>query len=359
MQNNRSDLLMKITTQKHELSFEWYKSPAGYKWEDCEPCNVWGEPINELEEDRRRELELLGQPIPEGPYLTEINPRFRPVSWTPLENPLLFAHFADIQPNEEAFLNWANEHGRLINVKADFANPIFIFPRYIPFDETDVDFQRNRGMHLIERDGYYYRRANPDPLMFWIQEYRDLSFAVMLWELALGKDPRLDGILEWNNETSRVYVNKIWKEKLAEIDFERFGKDKTYHPRCGAVRDRIYDLNSQPLRKGDSFDTVKAAFVYIRQEINRKLRQYPLNVLFKIETDGELHKTIEPSSLLSAMWYQFYLVQAGEITLRRCALCGKWENMEGHRSTWSRHANCAGYDRLKRARNKKRGNVHL
>jgi hypothetical protein len=53
------------------------------------------------------------------------------------------------------------------------------------------------------------------------------------------------------------------------------------------------------------------------------------------------------------MWYLFYLACAGEIELRRCAVCGRWEDMEGHRETWSRHANCANYERVKRSRLKK------
>ena len=85
-----------------------------------------------------------------------------------------------------------------------------------------------------------------------------------------------------------------------------------------------------------------------------KLAEYPLQLTFRSDDDGELRKILEPTNLLAAMWHQLYLAQTGEIQLRRCSLCGKWENMEGHRSTWSKHANCANYGRVKRARNKKR-----
>lgn len=345
---------MEITTQKYELSFEWHRSPTGYKWEDCEPCDVWGEPFEGWAEDRRREFEELIQSIPEGPFLTEVNPRLRAVPWKPLANPLLFAQFADIYPDKDSFRHWAGEHGRLIDVEKDLQNYVFIFPEYIPLDEDDVGFQRGRGVCIIEKNGRCYRRAKADPFLFWIQEYRDLSFAVMLWELATQDDRRLDGILEWNEEITRIYVNKIWKEKLDEIDFQRFGKDETYQPVCGAVRDRLHDFNHRSVCKGSRFVPAKAALLYVEQEITRKLAEYPLQVSFKKGADGTRYKAIQPTSLLSAMWYQLYLAQTGDIRLRRCSLCGKWENMEGHRSTWTKHANCANYGRVKRARHKKR-----
>jgi hypothetical protein len=87
------------------------------------------------------------------------------------------------------------------------------------------------------------------------------------------------------------------------------------------------------------------------------MRLYPLNIRFEMDEKEEVHKIIAPTSLLSAMWYQFFLAQTGEIKLRRCAICNRWEDMEGHRETWSKHANCANYDRVKRARLRKRGKV--
>ncbi|GHV30569.1 hypothetical protein FACS1894167_11620 [Synergistales bacterium] len=342
------------TTQKYELSFEWRRVAAGYKWEGCEPCDLWGEPFSNWKEDRRREFEEMFQTIPDGPYLTEVSPRLMPIIWKPLTNPLLFAQFADIRPDVESFLRWANEHGRLIDVEGKLDNYVFIFLQYTPLDEIDADFQRNRGLCVIERNGRHYHRVKADPLGFWIQEYRQLSFDVMLWELVSDNDPRLNGILEWNEKAKRIYVNKIWKEALDEIDFERFEKDTTYNPICGAVRDRIYDFDSQILTKSGKFDYAKAASIYVQQEITCKLEEYPLKISFKTDEDGSLCKVIQPTSLLSAMWYQLYLAQTGDIKLRRCSLCGKWENMNGHRSTWSKHANCANYGRVKRARHKKK-----
>jgi hypothetical protein len=48
------------------------------------------------------------------------------------------------------------------------------------------------------------------------------------------------------------------------------------------------------------------------------------------------------------MWYQLYLALAGEITLRRCSICGKWEDMKEHRASWSKHKKCISYERLEK-----------
>ena len=104
----------------------------------------------------------------------------------------------------------------------------------------------------------------------------------------------------------------------------------------------------------ETFDAKTAAARYIGQEICRKTREFPLTVRFETDERKEVHTIIEPTGLLSAMWYQFSLACTGEVKLRRCIICGMWENMERHRHTWSAHPNCANYRRVKRARRKKR-----
>ena len=90
--------------------------------------------------------------------------------------------------------------------------------------------------------------------------------------------------------------------------------------------------------------------LHVQLTINEKLRNYPVNILLQIDEQGKLQKRLQPTSLLSAMWYQFYLVVAGVETLRRCAICGKWENMKDHRDSWKKHAACANNERVKRFR---------
>jgi hypothetical protein len=274
---------------------------------------------------------------------------------------MLFAQFADIEPDAESFLDWADENGRLVDIERDLGNHIYIFSQYIPEEPIceDVFFQLNVGMHIFERDGCYYFRTKADSIDFWVREYRDLSFAVMLWELSLKKDPRLDGIIEWAKGSRLMIANRFSREKLKEIDFDKFRSDEAYKLDCNIPQEVMkntyegVELPWLPLL-GHKLDAVRGASLYVQQKITQKLEEYPLKVVFIADSKKKLHKTLQPTSLLSAMWYQFYLAQTGDIQLRRCSLCKKWENMEGHRSTWSKHANCANSNRVKNSRMKKK-----
>jgi hypothetical protein len=101
------------------------------------------------------------------------------------------------------------------------------------------------------------------------------------------------------------------------------------------------------------FEAKEAASRYIREEICRKMECYPLILVFDTDEYGEVRRIMEPTSLLSEMWYLFFLACVGEVELRRCSVCGRWENMDGHREIWSKHPNCANYQRVKRARRKR------
>jgi hypothetical protein len=257
------DLIMEKIEQKYELSFEWHKAAAGYKWEDCEVCDLWGEPFGKWERDKRDQFEQLVELVPVGPFLAEAHSTSRQIKWEPLENPMLFAEFADIKPDKESFLEWANGHGRLIDEGGALENYFFIYPKYTLLEESD-----------------YHCRAKADPLDFWLQEYRSLSFAVMLWEMTLNKDPRLSGLFEWKRNGGSITVYKIRKEALGKIDFEKFASDEDYRMDFGAVRDAVYDPDAEtspiPMtaRCNGKLDPIKAASTYIQQEITRKLEEF-------------------------------------------------------------------------------------
>jgi hypothetical protein len=224
-----------------------------------------------------------------------------------MENPMLFAQFSDMNPAEESLFDWADEHER-----GDA-----VFSPYEPKDERE-----------------------------WRREHLDLSFAVMLWEMILKDDKRLNGIIEWNEDTKRAYVRPCPRDMSGSADFGQ-GENDIYYP-CYTLPPRLVE-NYHPV----TFDAKDAASLYIREEICRKMRRYPPVLRFDADERGEVQRTVEPTSLLSEMWYLFFLACTGEIKLRRCSVCGRWENMEGHRDTWSKHPNCANYQRVKRARRKK------
>ncbi|MDR1481439.1 MAG: hypothetical protein LBI74_02305 [Synergistaceae bacterium] len=173
------------------------------------------------------------------------------------------------------------------------------------------------------------------------------------------KDPLLDGIIEWSKGNRLMIANRFSRGKLKEIDFDKFRSDDAYKLDCNIpqeVMKNIYEgveLPWLPLL-GHRLDAVRGASLYVQRKITQKLEQYPLKILFRSDSKARLYKTLRPTSLLSAMWYQFYLALTGGIRLRRCSICGRWENMAIHRDSWTKHANCANYNRVKKSRNKKK-----
>jgi hypothetical protein len=342
---------MEKTVQKFEISFSWRRHGFGYKWENAKLCSPWGEAFNSMDDSEREKYQELisSSSSAVGPFLVEKTLSILWVGLEPLANALLFAQFSDIIPTEESFLDWANENGRLVDIENSTELLYdFILAPYTPRDEQEKNFELSIKTHrIVKKDGLLYRITKPDSLSFWKQEHRDLSFAVMLWEMISNDDPRLNDILEWNG--NRAYAYPFSRDKLDLIDFERLKKDSRYQPNFVLPPRRIEGYHPQ------KFNAKKAASRYIQQELNKKIRLYPLIVRFETDNKEEVHKIIQPTSLLSAMWYQLFLALSGDIRLRRCSLCKKWENMEGHRETWSKHANCANYDRVKKSRLKKRG----
>ena len=343
---------MKISIQKLELVLVWHKPSVGYEWEDCQPCSVWGESFESLPEKER-----WYRDIPDGPFLTELDYSQSMAKWEPVEDVALFARFADIKSGPEFFVKWANEYGRLSDIEADMGNDIFLLSKNAIIGKDSLYSQENAN--VFETDGQSYRRVKADPYNFWYREHRELSFAVTLWEMWANKDPRLNGIVEWAHEGRRIYVYRFEKERLGEIDFERLRTDESYLLKNTTGRDLLSDTRDPKTawisRQCNYPDALRAILIYLQLKINRKMYEWPIHVAFEMDDRDRLRKKLELSSLLSAMWFQFYLALNGEIRLRRCSLCGQWESMEGHRKNWSKHANCANRERVKRSRSKNDG----
>lgn len=291
-----------------EITLLWSKSAGGYRWEQC---SIQVPPKEDF----------FHQKTPKGPFLTENDSSQNLILWE-LKDAILFAHFANIESSAESFLKWANEHGRLINVES-----------------TGNDC-----------------RVKSNSLDFWMMEHKDLSFAVMLWEMWSNNDTRLDGFFEWTVE-DKIYVHHINPARLSEIDFEQFKTDQTYRAAYSIEKTLLYNAQNPKSAWIPRFcenSAKNAAFIYIQLQICLKLNAYRVRLDIYPPNCGELQERLEASSLLSAMWYQLHLALSGNMQLRRCSLCGKWENMAWHRSTWTRHANCANIIRVRHTRcNKK------
>jgi hypothetical protein len=94
----------------------------------------------------------------------------------------------------------------------------------------------------------FYRQVKADPWLFWRNEQKELSYTAMLWEMLANQDPRLNGIIMWAHEGQRVYVYKIEKELLDEIDFERFRTDESYLLEHTITRELLFDVRARTER---------------------------------------------------------------------------------------------------------------
>jgi hypothetical protein len=88
----------------------------------------------------------------------------------------------------------------------------------------------------------------------------------------------------------------------------------------------------------------------LERTINRAFEDYPVNLVLE---HNRATLVLRPSSLLSCMWYQLALAFKERIKLRRCTICGQWEDMEGHRKNWTKHKQCANNEAVKRYRKRK------
>lgn len=150
-----------------------------------------------------------------------------------------------------------------------------------------------------------------EPLDFWKQEILDMSYCVRLWE-------------GYTEERREVLEELLLKEGL--------------------------------LSKNGHTDPFERAKEYVSAVIWGKLTDYPLKLILD-PVNNQTPGYFFPSNLISAMWYQFYLWVIGKKRYRRCAVCGKWEDITNRRSDWSAHPECALKVRVKRYREKRKKEV--
>ena len=310
-----------MENRDYEISFIWIKAHGGYDWEDCEKLYSG---IFLIEKDGKS----VKMPMP--PYLVEKDYSRGIGPYKPFEDLALFANFADMEGNADSFAAWADSYGRLTTGEKLSHGTLYVLSRNAILQANENPYN-NR---VTLSNGVSGGLQPSESFFFWNKEHSELRFAVILWELAVKKDMEgLDKCVQWVNDNTGILIHK--KTPL-EIGFEVLTDGKI-------IRPWLSNIIRYP-------DLIRPAMLYVQETINEKLRIYPLNVVIQTDERGELYKTLQPTSLLSAMWYQFSLVFTGEEQIRRCAICGKWENMKGRRNTWKKHAACANNERVKRFR---------
>jgi hypothetical protein len=268
------------------------------------------------------------------------------IDWQPLEDAALFANFAGVQHDKDALCEWACANGRLVRAeKLSDGSSLHVKPHNSTVSTGGVKFSN------ITHGESYVQTA--ESASFWLREHRHLSFAVMVWEqIFTGNKNALSKIVTWFIDNKGVQINTFNPELLHVIDLDKLN-DPSYRQEQKIGFEVLF--NHQHIRSWASErfrypDVIKPARLFVQVKINEKLHEHPLQTALALDDRGTLHKIIQPSSLLSAMWHQLYLALSGEINLRRCSICGKWEDMKGHRVNWGKHKKCASHERVKRFR---------
>jgi hypothetical protein len=323
--------------QQFSLKFTWNRPEKGYIWKDCKAFS--GNFYTET-------------PIPGGPYLVERDYSQSFYPWSPLDDAATFARFADVQPNDDALSAWASENGRLVATeKLSDGSSLFVLP------DNSTGMTKKPIHHTgitRQQDGVTFYAQEGESRQFWYKEHFALSFATMVWELTVNNDvDSLKKIVIWQGE-KRVSIMKFLRDTLSSIHTCEDGAisypfdEKKNSLDYELLFDADINMRSWVPQRFPHPDIINPAKLFVQVEVNKKLLEYPLQVALTLNERGELEKRLYPTSLLSAMWYQLYLALSGETKLRRCVICGQWEDMSGHRVNWSKHKKCISYKRLEK-----------
>ena len=325
-----------------ELSFSWEKAPQGYKWEKCEVANI-----------------LLQTPelhLPEPPYLVQ-NSYKKDLGQEYSPDYALFANFAEIDANEEAFVGWANKHGMLLGAERvrpiyDMLTntgqdkpftykiltepdhktlPLLVIPENPVENPTDPGYSFWGYQENMDEAGKWDLIQVAESLDFWKREHCDLSFATKMWDLWFNqKIDALKGMVECSFRYDTATIHHENGEKIT-----------------------LSVKNSKNHNKYD--DVLKPALDYIQMVINKKSKIYPSSVVWENNAKRQWGAYLRPTSLLAAMWCQFALVFNGEIELKRCKKCKKWESMRERNTNWTKHRECySSKERMREYRARKK-----
>lgn len=271
--------------------------------------------------------------LPEKVYLIIKNYEKSP--FKPLECDTLFAEFADIPPNLESFAQWAKGHGLL---GQRLLNGMSLFVKRNNAQEDNIE------LNIAES------------FDFWYQEHHELSCAVKVWELWRddNKNKNKKAIDARNDQKSDKEKKKEKEDKAAALKAIISWTETVKQYKVHVILHGREDNFPFFVDKSKSIDIVSMASEYLWAKVCTKLKQHPLHVTFvKRGESDKLTTVLQPSNLLSAMWYQLLRAMSNEIRLRRCLECGKWRSLEGLRGDWERHDPCNDLYRARLRQNKK------
>ena len=305
--------------------YTWKKpvSAFAYEFDSCSSANILKNALDK-------------SIIPPGPFLVETDYTQDFTSYHPLDDDTLFAKFADVESGEESFIKWTDQHGTLTKSEQVGTFPLLVVPSKCIDIEEEIPCWGVQGKKG-KRASYIQLSES---LGFWLREHGDLSYAVKVWEQLVERNTiKLKEIVEWYEDDPSTNIRNA-------VRIRRW--DGSYII--------LFSSNVRPWLSGITrgLDVLKPALLYLQLAVSEKIKLNPISVDLYTDEQGQLQRSLQPTSLLSAMWYQFSLALTGEIRLRRCSICQQWENMRGHRSDWTMHTTCSTNKRSQQYRNKKK-----
>ncbi|MBT9174317.1 MAG: hypothetical protein DDT21_02731 [Syntrophomonadaceae bacterium] len=327
--------------------FVWPRADRGYYWdEQARPGGLFGEMIE-------------NPPRPEPPYLLE-TPETTGFYTTRVmeQEPALFLKFADIQPTREGILEFANAYGPLTHGETEVLTPRYSYPEG---REEEKPWKHGVFGLCDQKDGRIYGTVFADSLKFWQNEIRDMRWTVQVWEWFEKRDAvALERVIHWSKDGQGVsYVLADW-EGLSDATVKGDIMDQIKAARIpfstGPLASK--DYHGEVLARFRPGDVLLPAQYLVQSRINEKLQKLVIRPRLLMNDHNQLEPYLCPKNLLAAMWFQFFRTATGEKRFRRCSICGLWADVTGKTQRWSRHADCANRERVRRSRAKAQNSGH-
>ena len=269
--------------------FGWGRPSEGYVWEDTTVAKMPG-------------AKLEPRDAAETRFLRWIESSSSAVLVTPLqENAALFREFAYLQPTENAFLEFANQHGWL---------GVSRFLRGEPSED-------GKTISISLGDP----RAQGEPLWRWKEARREMWRVATVVEAILNRD--ISTLRQWF-QISEHAVRYLREEPDNLPGYPSMEWICSGEP---PLRSWLWQWGNQG--RDDDERLIRFASGWAQKQINdamggsEKETATSVRILMNDEKDGmTLH--IVPDTLLAAMWLQCARALTENPTFKACEHCGKW-----------------------------------
>lgn len=320
--------------------------------------------------------------------------------YSPLgEEPTLFIKFLSLNPRVEEILSFIKTYGTLKGGIVHFNNEdLFSFPGFSsmfyngePWEWSDFKSQSSISDILetlppealtkfLDNSEEPPRKITSqkikkqgESLEFWRREIWDMARVFQIWRVLEEKDYELFKRIAWFGSCRDSHIPKevtlancVLTNLPRNILLKTFSNaEEVYEAIAGGAPNVIALLRShlpeevplfmsysyfplEPRRKDIDIDDLR---FFLWQEINSHLSR-KVSPFLKI-TESGFEPYLASRDLLSALWLQFYFAVLGERKLKRCAVCGLWEDVTDKTEAWTMHPECGARKRSKKYYNDK------